>query len=76
MLGLTSRHGFTVSAAPAEDFQIIIDQPVVDALRMQIPVLRVDDLFEVTARNAYNAFGRPPLDNILLAWEIFSSIVP
>ena len=41
MSGLTTpRHGFTVPAAPAEDFQIIVDQPVIDALQMQIPVSR------------------------------------
>ena len=61
--------------------QVIVDQPVIDALRMQIPVSRedsmwwVDDLFEVAARNAYNAVGRPPLDNLLSGWEIFSSMV-
>ena len=81
MSGSTPRHGFTVPAAPAEDCQIIVDQPAIDALRMQIPVSRedsmrwVDDFFEVEARNAYNAVGRPPLDNLLSGWEIFSSMV-
>jgi hypothetical protein len=35
----------------------------------------VDDLFEVAARNAYDAIGRPPLDNLLSGWEIFPSMV-
>ena len=67
MSGSTPRHRFIVPAAPAEDCRIIVDQPVIDALRIQIHVSRedsmrwVDDLFEVTitARNAYNAVGRP-----------------
>ena len=60
----TPRHGFTIPAAPAEDYQIIVDQAVIDPLRVQIPVSRedsmrwVDDSFEVAARNTYNAVGR------------------
>ena len=42
MSGSTPRHGFTVPAAPAGDGQIIVDQAVIDAFRMQIPVLRED----------------------------------
>lgn len=81
MSGATPRHGFTVPAAPAEDCRIIVDQAVIDALRMQIPVSRedsmrwVDDFFEVAARNAYDAVGRPSLDNLLTGWDIFSSMV-
>ena len=74
--------GLICQARPqgAEDGRIIVDQAIIDALRMQIPVLRedsmrwVDDFFEVAARNVYNAVGRPPLDNLLSdCQEIFGT---
>jgi hypothetical protein len=76
MSGSTPRHAFTVPAPPAQECRIIVDQVVIDALRTQIPISReesmrwVDDVFEVAARDAYSAIGRPSLED----WQIFSSM--
>ncbi|KAF8955735.1 hypothetical protein BDZ97DRAFT_1926449 [Flammula alnicola] len=82
MSGATPRHGFTVPEPPAQDCRIVVDQPVIDALRSQIPISRedsmrwVDDVFEESARNAYNMVGKPSLNNPLSGWAIFSSMAP
>jgi len=53
MLGATPRHGFTV---PAQDCRITVNQAMINALRLQIPIPReesmrwVDDSFEHAAR--------------------------
>lgn len=80
MSGFIPMHGFTVPEPPAEDCSIEVDQPVIDALRTQIPVSREESMrwvspaFEKAARRAYRTIGRPPLDNISSGWGIFSSI--
>lgn len=82
MSGATPRHGFTVPEPPAQDCRIVIDQPAVDALRLQIPISRsesmrwVDDTFAAAAQDAYEMVGSPSLDDLLSGWEIFSAIAP
>ena len=71
---------FTVPAPPAQECRIIVDQVIIDALYAQIPYharnqcVGVDDVFEVAARYAYRAIGRPSLEDILSGWQIFSSL--
>jgi hypothetical protein len=80
MSGFTPTHGFTCPEPPVEDCGIKVDQPVIDALRTQIPVSREDSMrwvsstFEQAAEHAYQTIGRPPLNNITSGWHIFSSM--
>lgn len=80
MLGQTSRHAFTVQPkAPYEECGIRVDQAVIDALRGQIPVSRVDsmcwvdDQFKKAAEDIYNAIGWPAL-SMTVGWSVFSSM--
>ncbi len=80
MSGSTPRHAFTVPEEPAQDCKIQVDQPVIDALRDQIPISReeamrwVDYTFEKAALTAYREIGEPSLGNISSSWEIFASM--
>jgi hypothetical protein len=82
MSGATPRHGFTVPEPPAQDCRIVIDQPAIDALRLQIPISRsesmrwVDDTFAAAAQDAYKMVGSPSLNDLLSGWDIFSAIAP
>ncbi|KAF9523530.1 hypothetical protein CPB83DRAFT_775298 [Crepidotus variabilis] len=70
MSGSTPYNGFVAPQYPAQDCKIMVDQPVIDALRGQIAVTRheamrwVDEDFAEEALTAFESIGSPDFRNV------------